>query len=65
MQINYMLTVGDKEIENNTITLRTRDNVVHGEMALDDFLRHLQKENEERSLQSHFSSVTQNQSVQE
>ena len=26
MQVNYMLTVGDKEIENQTINLRTRDN---------------------------------------
>ena len=34
LQINYMLTVGDKELENKTVSLRTRDNVVHGEIGL-------------------------------
>jgi threonyl-tRNA synthetase len=58
MQINYMLTVGDKEIENKTVTLRTRDNVVHGEISLDSFLEALKKENETLSLVSHFSSGT-------
>ncbi len=33
-KVNYMLTVGDKEVENRTVALRTRDNVVHGEMQL-------------------------------
>ncbi|MCK4934935.1 MAG: threonine--tRNA ligase, partial [Simkaniaceae bacterium] len=37
-QVNYMLTIGDQEIEQNTISLRTRDNVVHGEMKLQEFL---------------------------
>ena len=32
-----MLTVGDKEVENSTITLRTRDNVVHSEITLSKF----------------------------
>ena len=31
LKVNYMLTVGDKEVENKTVALRTRDNVVHGE----------------------------------
>ena len=38
LQINYMLTVGDKEVENKTVSLRTRDNVVHGEISLAVFL---------------------------
>lgn len=55
MQINYMLTVGDKEIENNTVTLRTRDNIVRGEMDVSSFLKTLEKELQERSLNSYFS----------
>jgi threonyl-tRNA synthetase len=56
MQINYMLMVGDKEVENKTATLRTRDNIVHGEVDLNSFLSTLEKETRERSLSSHFSS---------
>jgi len=55
LQINYMLTVGDKELENRTVSLRTRDNVVHGEIDLKSFLAALTKENAERSLSSHFA----------
>lgn len=55
LQINYMLVVGDKEVENRTIALRTRDNVVHGELALNDFLSTIEKEQRERSLTSYFS----------
>ncbi|MES2123037.1 MAG: threonine--tRNA ligase [Chlamydiota bacterium] len=55
MQYNYMLTVGDKEMENRTINLRTRDNVVHGELALADFIDAIQKESAERSLTSPFA----------
>jgi threonyl-tRNA synthetase len=29
-QINYILVIGDKEIDSNTVNVRTRDNVVHG-----------------------------------
>lgn len=36
-QVNYMLTVGDQEVENQTINLRTRDNIVVGELRLQDF----------------------------
>ncbi len=43
-QVNYMLTIGDKEVENQTISLRSRDNVVHGEMALDAFISKIQQE---------------------
>ena len=56
MQINYILTVGDKESENKTIALRTRDNVVHGEVALDKFISTLIEEKTTRSLKSYFSS---------
>ncbi|MFV0340419.1 MAG: threonine--tRNA ligase [Parachlamydiaceae bacterium] len=55
MQCNYILTIGDQEMENHTINLRTRDNVVHGEMKLEPFLETILKEKESRSLTSPFS----------
>ena len=51
-QINYMLTVGDNEVANKTIALRTRDNVVHGEMQAADFLKNIESEYKERRLAS-------------
>lgn len=56
LQINYMLTVGDKEIENKTVNLRTRDNVVHGEIDIPTFLNALKKEMAEKSLGASFES---------
>jgi len=53
-KINYMLTVGDKEIENSTIALRTRDNIVHGEITLSKFLEKVSIEKNEKSLLSPF-----------
>lgn len=55
MQYNYMLTVGDKEMENKTINLRTRDNVVHGEMSLKSFIEAIEKESKAKSLTSYFA----------
>ncbi|MBI1971155.1 threonine--tRNA ligase, partial [Candidatus Woesearchaeota archaeon] len=40
-QINYILVVGDKEVENKTVNVRTRDNVVHGEMKVEVLARQL------------------------
>lgn len=51
-QVNYMLTVGDNEVEHKTIALRTRDNVVHGEMAFDAFLEKIREERKNRSIHS-------------
>lgn len=51
-QINYMLTVGDNEVANQTVALRTRDNVVHGEIQLGDFLKNIESEYKERRLTS-------------
>ncbi len=50
-----MLTVGDKEVENKTVALRTRDNVVHGEVDISDFLAKVVKERDERALMSPYS----------
>lgn len=60
-QINYMLTIGDKELENRTLNLRTRDNVVHGELSLDAFLKVITEERDGRKLTSPFAKETQMQ----
>ena len=54
LQFNYMLTVGEQEVQNRTINLRTRDNVVHGEMTLSHFEEKIQEEFDKRSLDSLF-----------
>jgi threonyl-tRNA synthetase len=36
-KIPYLLIVGDKEIENNTVSVRARGGEDLGEMSLDDF----------------------------
>jgi threonyl-tRNA synthetase len=38
---NYILVVGDKEVENGTVNVRTRNNEVLGEKKVDDFLGQL------------------------
>ncbi|MFC1742053.1 threonine--tRNA ligase [Nanoarchaeota archaeon] len=47
-KINYILVVGDKEQENETVNVRTRDNVVHGEKKHDTFLDEVLEEIKER-----------------
>ncbi len=54
-QINYMLTIGDQEVEHKTINVRTRDNKVHGEVNPDQFLQTLLQEKKERKLTSPYS----------
>ncbi|MBA3603221.1 MAG: threonine--tRNA ligase [Parachlamydiaceae bacterium] len=56
-QVNYMLTLGDKEMENKTINLRTRNNVVHGEMSIEPFITAITQEKNERQLSSPFVST--------
>lgn len=55
MQYNYILILGDKELENQSINLRTRDNVVHGELALNVFLHKIEQERSDYSLTSYFA----------
>jgi len=47
-KINYILVVGDKEQENSTINVRTRDNVVHGEKQVGEFISQLLAEIEDK-----------------
>ena len=57
LKTNYMLTIGDKEVENKTAALRTRDNVVHGEIDISDFLAKVEKECDTRALMSPYSTA--------
>lgn len=54
-QVSYMITIGDKELENQKIALRTRDNVVYHDLDIIDFIEKVTKEMKERSLVSSFS----------
>ena len=56
LKSNYILTVGDTEVEHKTAALRTRDNVVHGEIDISDFLAKVVEERDTRSLMSPFST---------
>jgi threonyl-tRNA synthetase len=56
LQVNYMLTVGDQEVDHKTAALRTRDNVVHGELDIEQFLAKISEEKASRSLTSPFST---------
>lgn len=38
-QYNFILVVGDKEKENKTVNVRTRDNKVHGESSIEELLQ--------------------------
>ena len=55
-QINYILTIGDKEVENRMVSLRTRDNIVHGEVHVEDFIQKMNQERQERMETSPYSS---------
>ena len=49
-QYNFILVVGDKEKENRTINVRTRDNKVHGEISIDDLIKKFNKFKNEKLL---------------
>lgn len=55
-QFNYILTIGDQEMEKRTVNLRTRDNIVHGEINISSFISRLEKEKKERCLTSPYIS---------
>lgn len=50
MQYNYILTVGDKEMASDTVSVRTRDNVLHGDMTLSNLLEILLEERKTKSI---------------
>lgn len=55
-QYNYIVVVGDQEVENRTLSLRTRDNIVHGQMQFDLFLEKILQERSTKSLHSAFEN---------
>lgn len=50
-KVPYMLLAGDKDIENNTVSLRTRSGGDKGAMALDEFVEKIVAEVESKSLE--------------
>lgn len=57
-RIPYILVVGDKEVENKTISVRTRTGKDLGTYTVDEFIKLLRKEIDSRSLVS-FSEMEQ------
>lgn len=49
-RVNYILVVGDREMEEGTVTVRTRDEKVHGARQVDDLIADLREEYETRKL---------------
>ena len=54
-QCNYILTTGDAEVESEKVSLRTRDNRVHGEIEVADFIEKLSQEVQNKLLNSVYS----------
>ena len=44
-----MVTLGDKEVEKKTLSIRTRDGKVKFDVKVEDFIKDLKKEVEEKS----------------
>ena len=51
-QYNFILVVGEKELNGKTVNVRTRDNHVHGEFSIPDLISRLNKLRSERTLRS-------------
>lgn len=50
LQYNYMLTIGDREVETKKVSIRTRENYQIDEITLEHFLNEVSKEIESKSL---------------
>ncbi|WP_284442517.1 threonine--tRNA ligase [Chlamydia gallinacea] len=50
MQVNYMVTIGDREVEEKTLAVRTRDNRVLNDMTVERFINTLLDEKNSLSL---------------
>lgn len=49
-KVPYMLVAGDKDIENNTVSVRSRKDGEQGACSLDDFIEKIEKEIKSRAL---------------
>jgi threonyl-tRNA synthetase len=47
-QANYILVVGDKEMSAHSVNVRTRDNEIHGETSVSDFVKKISQEIENK-----------------
>lgn len=54
--IFIFLVVGEKELNAGTVNVRTRDNVVHGEILVDDLLKKFRifKERKDKNCEENF-----------
>ncbi|XP_017893242.1 threonine--tRNA ligase, cytoplasmic isoform X2 [Ceratina calcarata] len=55
-QFNFILVVGEKEVNAGTVNVRTRDNVVHGEVLVDDLIEKFKlfKERKDKNCEEKF-----------
>ena len=49
LKVPYLLIVGDKEVESNTVTVRTREGLDLGSMSIENFIEILKQNISERS----------------
>jgi len=49
-RVNYILVVGDKEVQNNSVNVRTRNNEVLGERKVDELIKELLIEVKEKTI---------------
>lgn len=54
--MNIFLVVGEKELNAGTVNVRTRDNVVHGEVLVDDLIEKFKifKERKDKNCEEKF-----------
>ena len=52
MRANYMLVVGEKEIESGLLTVRNRDGEETKDVKVEDFISQISKERDEKSRES-------------
>lgn len=58
LKTNYMLTIGDKEVETQTIAVRTRDGSIYPDIPVANFLNNIVKERKTRALISPYTEET-------
>lgn len=49
-QFNFILVLGEKERNTNTVNVRTRDGTIHGQIDIDELIVRLNKLRSERKL---------------
>lgn len=56
-QVNYMITIGDKELEEGKISIRHREGMQQNQIDLAFFVQKIQEEIKDKSLKSYLESV--------